>query len=110
VPPPLQFCEDELDSPSGRVSESAELGSIGLQLAEQLQLFRRQLSRQEGVACDVRTGPVEAGYETQCDWVTAGDKDDWYGSGRCLRRQRCGGAEGYDHSHAATDEIGCQRR
>ena len=73
-------------------------------------MFRPQFARQNSCAGDVRAGSVEAGDKTQCDRVTGGDKDDWYGSGRCLRRQRCGGAEGYDHSHAATDEIGCQRR
>ena len=61
-------------------------------------------------AGDVRAGPVEAGDKTQCDRVTAGAKDDRYGRGRCLRRQRCGGAGGYDHRYAAADEIGCKRR
>ena len=41
--------------------------------------------------------------------VTAGGKDDGYGRGRCLCRQRCGGVEGYDHGYAAADEIGCKR-
>jgi hypothetical protein len=42
--------------------------------------------------------------------VTAGGKDDRYGRGRCLRRQRWLGAAGYDHRYAAVDEIGCKRR
>jgi hypothetical protein len=64
----------------------------------------------DGVAGEVRAGPVEAGDKTQCDRVTACGKDDRYGGGRCLRRQRCGGAGGYDHGYAAADEIGCERR
>ena len=48
--------------------------------------------------------------ETRSDRVTAGGKDDRCGSGRCLRRQRCGGAAGYDDRYAVADEIGCKRR
>jgi hypothetical protein len=59
---------------------------------------------------EVHAGPFEAGDKTHCDRVTAGQKDDRYGRGRCLRRQRCGGAGGYDHGYAAADEIGCERR
>ena len=42
-------------------------------------------------------------------FVTGGRKNDGYVRGRCLRRQRSGGAGGYDHGYAAADEIGCQR-
>ena len=41
----LQVCDDGLGSRKGRVRENAEHGSIGYQLAEQLQSFRRQLGR-----------------------------------------------------------------
>ena len=54
-------------------------------------------------------GRFEAGHKTQCDRVRADGKDDRYG-GRCLRRQRCSSAGGYDHPYAAADEIGCERR
>ena len=37
----LQVCDDGLGSRKGRVRENAEHGSIGYQLAEQLQSFRR---------------------------------------------------------------------
>ena len=37
----LQVCDCGLGSRKGRVRENAERGSIGYQLAEQLQLFRR---------------------------------------------------------------------
>jgi hypothetical protein len=33
-----------------------------------------------------------------------------YGRRCCLRRQRCGGADGCDHGYAAADEIGRERR
>ena len=33
--------------------------------------------------------------EAQCDRISAGDKDNGYGRGRRLRRQRCGGAAGH---------------
>ena len=38
----LQVCDGGLGSWKGRVDENAKQGSIGYQLAEQLQLFRRQ--------------------------------------------------------------------
>jgi hypothetical protein len=41
----LQVCNGGLGRWSGRVYEHAEYGSIGYQLVEQLQLFRRQLGR-----------------------------------------------------------------
>ena len=41
----LQVGDGGLDTRKGRVRENAEPGSIGYQLAEQLQLFRRQLAR-----------------------------------------------------------------
>jgi hypothetical protein len=59
---------------------------------------------------EVRAGPVEAGDKTQCDRVTAGVKYDRYRRGRCLRRHRCGAADGYDHGYAAADQIGRERR
>jgi hypothetical protein len=93
-----------------RVRENAEHGSIGHQLAEQLQSFWRQLANKTGAAGQVPAGPVEAGDKTRCDRVNAGGKDDGYGRGRGLCRQRCGGAAGYDHRDAAADEIGCERR
>jgi hypothetical protein len=49
-------------------------------------------------------------FMSQSDRVTIGDKDNRYGRGRCLRRYRCGGTAGYDHGHAAADEIGRKRR
>jgi hypothetical protein len=94
---------------SGCAGENAEPGSIGQQLAEQLQFFRPQLVSEDEAAGNVRTGPVEAGDKTQCDRVNAGDKDDRYGRGRCLRRQSCGGTAGYDHRYTTADEIGCKR-
>ena len=42
--------------------------------------------------------------------VNAGVKDHRYGRGLRLRRHRCAGADGYDHSDAAANEIGCERR
>jgi hypothetical protein len=53
---------------------------------------------------------VEAGDKTQCDRVTAGEKDDGYGRGHCLRWHRWRGAGRYDHRDAPADEIGCERR
>ena len=41
----LQVCNDRWGSRKGRVRENAKRGSVGYQLAEQLQLFRRQLAR-----------------------------------------------------------------
>jgi hypothetical protein len=41
----LQVCDSGLDTRKGRVSENTEPGSIGYYLAEQLQLFWRQLGR-----------------------------------------------------------------
>jgi len=41
----LQVCDDGWGTRKGRVGENTEQGSIGYQLAEQLQLFRRQLGR-----------------------------------------------------------------
>jgi hypothetical protein len=98
-----------LDSRLRRVRENAEPGSIGEQLAEQLQSFRPQLVSEDEAAGNVPAWPVEAGDKTRCDRVNAGDKDDRYGRGRCLRRQSCGGAGGHDHRDAA-GEIGCKRR
>jgi hypothetical protein len=40
----------------------------------------------------------------------AGDKDDRYGRGRCLRRQSCGGGCRYDYRYAAANEISGKRR
>src|SRR6516165_12325961 len=40
-----QVWDDKLGCRKSRVRENAEHGSIGYQLAEQLQLFRRQLER-----------------------------------------------------------------
>src|SRR5262249_16269023 len=48
--------------------------------------------------------------KTQCDRITGGGKDDGYGRGRCLRRQRRGGVGGYEYRYAEADEIGCKRR
>jgi hypothetical protein len=39
----LQVCDDRLRVRRARVCENAEHGSVGYQLAEQLQSFRRQL-------------------------------------------------------------------
>ena len=104
----LQVCNAGLDVGRGRVRENAEHRSIGYHLAEQLQSFRLQIGRQNGSPGEVRTRPVEAGDKTQRYRVSADLKDDRYGSGRCLRRQRCGGADGYDYRYAATNEIGCK--
>jgi hypothetical protein len=41
----LQVCDERWGSRRGRVHENAEQGSMGYQLAEQLQLFRSQLGR-----------------------------------------------------------------
>jgi hypothetical protein len=79
-------------------------------LAEQLQSFRPQLVSEDEAAGNVPAGPVEAGDKTRCDRVNAGDEDDGYGRGRCLRRQSCGCAAGYDHRYTTADEIGCKRR
>jgi hypothetical protein len=46
----------------------------------------------------------------RCDRISAGAKDNGYGSGRGLRRQRRSDAVCYDYRDAATDEIGCERR
>jgi hypothetical protein len=106
---PLQVCDDELGGRRGRVCENANPRSIGYNLAEQLQLFRRQLGREDGGASDVRAGAVEASDKSHRDRVTAGDKDDGYGRSRCLCRQGCEGATRYDHGYAAADELGCKR-
>ena len=106
----MQTCDDRLGIRRGRVRENAEHGSIGYQLAEQLQLLRRQFGRQTGNARDVGARPVEAGDKTQCDRITTSVKDDWYGRSSCLRRQGSGRAARYDHGYAAVDEIGCERR
>jgi hypothetical protein len=89
--PRLQVCDVGLDFRLRRVRENAEPGSIGHQIAEQLQFFRPQLVRDDEAAGNVPAWPVEA----QCDRVNAGDEDDWCGRGRCLRRQRCGCATSY---------------
>src|SRR5262249_27577881 len=68
----------------------------------------RSNCNENGAAGKVRAGPVEAGDKTQCDRVTAGDKDNRYGRGRCLCRQPLGGAADYDHGYAAASEIGCK--
>jgi hypothetical protein len=77
---------------------------------EQLQSFRHQLVRQIRSAGQVPAGPVETGDKAQPDRVTADGKDDRYGRGRWLRRQRRGGAGGYEYRYAAADEIGCEHR
>ena len=41
----LQVCDDGLGRWKGRVDENAEHGSIGYQIVEQLQSFRRHLDR-----------------------------------------------------------------
>src|SRR5262245_1760921 len=43
--PHLKVCDEGWGSRRGRVHENAELDSIGYQLMEQLQLFRRQFGR-----------------------------------------------------------------
>jgi hypothetical protein len=75
-----------------------------------LQSLRRHIRKQSGAAGEVCAGPVEAGDKTQSDGVPAGGKDDWYGHGRCLRRQRCLGGASYDYRYPAADEFGCKRR
>jgi hypothetical protein len=105
-----QFGDGGLGVHRGRVRENAEARSIGYQLAEQLQSFRHHLALQKGDAGEVRAGPVEAGDETRCDRVTAGEKDDGNGRGRCLGRARYGNGGGYDHGDAAADEIGGEGR
>ena len=108
--PRLQVCDVGLDFRLRRVRENAEPGSIGHHLAEQLQFFRPQLVSEDEAAGNVPAWPVEAGDKTQCNRVNAGGKDDRNGRGRCLRRQRCGCAGGYDYRDAAADEIGRKRR
>jgi hypothetical protein len=54
--------------------------------------------------------PVQAGDNAPCNRITTSAEDDRYDRGRCFRRQRCLGAGGYDHRHAAANEIGRKRR
>jgi hypothetical protein len=106
---PLQVCDHGLDTRKGRVGKNSEPGSIGYALADYLQSFWPQLHAQSGVASNVPAWTAEAVDKTQSDRVRADAEDDWNGPGRCLGRQRCGGAaEGYDHGHAAANEIGCK--
>jgi hypothetical protein len=106
----LQVCDDGWGARKGWVRENANRASAGCQLAEQLQLFGRQLGRQTGTARDIRARPVKAGDKTQYDRVTASTKNNGYGRGRCLRHDRCTGAGSYDYRDAAADEIGCEYR
>jgi hypothetical protein len=62
-----KVCDHGLGRRSDRVRENAEHGSIGHQLAEQLQSFWRQLANKTGATGNVRARPVEAGDKTQCD-------------------------------------------
>ena len=106
----LQVHDDGSVVCRGRVHENAKNGSIGYQLAEQLQLFRHQLDRQTCSTGDVAAGPIEAGDKTQCDRVGVCDKDDGYRCCPYFRRQRRGCAAGRDNRNAASNEIGCKRR
>ena len=55
----------------GRVYKQPDYGGCGYQIAQQLQSFRYQLGTQLGDACDVPTGPVQAGDEAEPDRVAA---------------------------------------
>ena len=60
----------------GRVYKQPDNSGCGYQIAQQPQSFRHQLGTQLGDACDVPTGPVQAGYEAEPDRVTGRIEDN----------------------------------
>src|SRR6266516_1519677 len=61
-----------------RVHEKADRRGFGDQFVQQPQPLRLQASKVDGRTCHVAPWTVEAGDQTEFDWVAVHREDDWY--------------------------------
>jgi hypothetical protein len=89
--------------------EHANHGDIWNLLVQKLQLLWPQLYVQRGCARGVATRPIQAGNQSDLNWVAPHLKDYRNCRGCCLCRKRCSITTCGNYGHLATNEIGGQR-
>ena len=94
----------------GGVHEEADRSGFRDSFVQHLELLGGQQVGQKAHSGDIATRPVQAGNQSEFDWVTADGEDNRDGRGGGLRRQRHGGAAGdRNDGHLPAHELLRQR-